>query len=155
MIFALAGLASTLVVLPLCFGFRPGRAAFAEFRESWAVVLFVLVATLLTEAMDAYLSRNGKLWLAYRYPQYHAKGLLLSMGDNFALYTELLAFVPAVWMVCRTRNAGGDAQAHDVDVAEARKRSVTFFAFLIGFYITEDLVPAATIFRHEPLAASG
>lgn len=72
--------------------------------------------------------------------------LILTGSD----YIEILAFVPAVWMACRK-----DAGQPDADLQDCQKRALCLFAFLLGFYIVEDVVNAYTLSRDYPVACCG
>jgi hypothetical protein len=68
-------------------------------------------------------------------------------------YMELLAFIPAVWMVHQTAKKNDDAY-----IAKARQvqtQAAFFFAFLVPFYVLEDVISAFRVGGEEPLAAFG
>jgi len=67
-------------------------------------------------------------------------------------YMEILAFVPAVWMVHQTAKKNDDAYIASTD--EAQRQGALFFAFLVSFYIMEDVISAFRIGGEEPLAAT-
>eukprot|EP00931_Biecheleriopsis_adriatica_P062748 TRINITY_DN3788_c0_g2_i1.p1 TRINITY_DN3788_c0_g2~~TRINITY_DN3788_c0_g2_i1.p1 ORF type:complete len:284 (-),score=74.50 TRINITY_DN3788_c0_g2_i1:172-1023(-) len=57
-------------------------------------------------------------------------------------YMEILAFMPAVWMVHQESKKNDSI---DGPVMDLEKLAAFFFSFLVGFYILEDVVSA---FRH-------
>jgi len=68
-------------------------------------------------------------------------------------YMEILAFVPAVWMVHQTATKKND----DAPVAgpdEVETQGSLFFAFLVSFYIMEDVVSAYRVGGVDALAAT-
>merc|ERR1719221_1044675 len=151
------------VLLPKYFGFRLNRATFFENKEAIVVAAFAVLAAVVTEGHDLYFKGGLRLLRVSLTNSYFRQRMLSSISETIALYIELTAFVPAVWMVCRKSNGGGqqsDAlyrsdKGLDAHVAETRQRAVVFFAFLIGFYFTEDMVSAFSLWRTCPLAALG
>jgi len=139
----LAAFLAACALLPSYFGFRPARAVLLEYGDAGCVAALAFTAAVLTEVATFY-SRYY-----YRWSQ-----LLLAIVETWALYLELLAFVPAVWMVCRAGKSTG-APVREVDVVDTRKRAVVFFVFAIGFYFTEDVLGAFSIARSLPRAAAG
>jgi len=68
-------------------------------------------------------------------------------------YMEILAFVPAVWMVYQSVKKNDD-----VEIAGSEKvqtQAACFFAFLVSYYIMEDAVSAFRIGGEDPFAATG
>lgn len=67
-------------------------------------------------------------------------------------YIEILAFMPAVWMVHQEAKKDDvlDGAAPDLE-----KQAGFFFSFLVAFYILEDVVSAFRIHDIVPLAAGG
>jgi len=68
-------------------------------------------------------------------------------------YMELLAFVPAVWMVHQTAKKNDDA--YIANASKVQTQAVFFFAFLVPFYVMEDVISAFRVGGEEPLAAFG
>lgn len=68
-------------------------------------------------------------------------------------YIELLSFVPAVWIVYQTAKNKEDTAI--VGTASVRRQTAFFFAFLVPFYIKEDLVSAYMVGGDACLAAAG
>merc|ERR1719183_2700390 len=154
--YALSGLISACALLPTFFGFRPNLRTLIENKEAFVVAGLAILAAIFTEACNAYLANN--LWWSIT-SSYGRRKTLIAMAETSGLYMELTAFVPAVWMVCRPNKGGGNQDffsgSVEVTVAETRMRAVAFFAFLIGFYFTEDVVSAFQLSRELPLAALG
>jgi hypothetical protein len=150
---SILGLIAACVLLPMYFGFRSFRSTFYEHRDVWCIVLVGIMVAMATQVCDAYWS--GMLKLAYysaSHRWYYVKNLVMSCFETMALYVELLAFVPAVWSVCRPSAA---AEGSSPDVADTRRRAVVFFAFVLGFYLVEDLYSALQLVFNMPLAALG
>jgi len=68
-------------------------------------------------------------------------------------YMELLAFVPAVWMVHQTAKKNDDVYIAKSNLVQTQ--AVFFFAFLVPFYVMEDVISAFRVGGEEPLAAFG
>jgi len=66
-------------------------------------------------------------------------------------YLEIMAFVPAVWMVfCEDRTARG-CQIEELD---SKRTSTAFFLFLVMFYLSEDLLNAVEAYQVSVLASA-
>jgi len=68
-------------------------------------------------------------------------------------YIEILAFVPGVWMVHKSLKKNDDELIAEPKNAQAQ--AFFFFAFLVPFYIMEDVMSALRVGGQEPLAAIG
>jgi len=64
-------------------------------------------------------------------------------------YVELLAFVPAVWVVYRQ----SDSRGSDLDSVATKRTSTAFFLFLVIFYLTEDIFQAYEALSTAPVAS--
>lgn len=157
--YAFSALISACVLLPTYFGFRLNRQTFFAYKEAFLVAGLAVIAAIITEAFSAYSMGTLTRSLSFSYTSYWTRKLISATAETSGLYMELTAFVPAVWMVCRPSKDGGNqdfgSMNVEADVAETRRRAVAFFAFLIGFYFTEDMVSAFQLSRELPLAALG
>jgi len=144
-IFCSAGFLAACALLPSFFGFRPARAVLCEYSDAWCVVALALAAAVLSEGFTSYMGRSY---------HYQWSDFLFAVVETGALYLELMAFVPAVWMVCRTGERT-DAPVREVDVADTRRRALVFFAFALGFYFTEDVIGAINVRKDNLRAAAG
>jgi len=70
-----------------------------------------------------------------------------------ANYIEILAFVPAVWIVHQVSKKSDESL--NACEAPVEKQAAAFFAFLMSFYVMEDLVSAYRLISLEPLGATG
>eukprot|EP00440_Ansanella_granifera_P065230 gb/GFBE01070738.1/.p1 GENE.gb/GFBE01070738.1/~~gb/GFBE01070738.1/.p1 ORF type:complete len:285 (+),score=78.15 gb/GFBE01070738.1/:1-855(+) len=68
-------------------------------------------------------------------------------------YIEILAFMPAVWMVHQEAKKNDDLL--DGPAPDTEKQAAFFFSFLVAFYILEDVISAFRIADIVPLAAGG
>lgn len=68
-------------------------------------------------------------------------------------YIEILSFVPAVWMVYKSIKKDDNERIPEADVVQ--KQAAFFFAFLVPFYIMEDVISAFRVGAVQPLAALG
>jgi len=69
-------------------------------------------------------------------------------------YIELLAFVPAVWMVQKTVKKNDDTYVPGSD-SVVQYQAAFFFAFLLSYYVMEDIISAFRVGGAAPLAATG
>jgi len=123
------GLAAALVTLHKGFRESPLRILL-RCGNVWALVFLAFFAAFATSSLDAYI--NPPL-----YKQSWDRYLKEVLG-NVNNYVELLAFVPAVWMVYRQDQRTYD----DTDSVSTKRKATAFFLFLITFYVTEDLMQA-------------
>merc|ERR1719198_2865303 len=63
-------------------------------------------------------------------------------------YIEILAFVPALWGT----QCSKDISLEGAVATSTQNRTALVLAFLVGFYITEDVFEAVTTPREYPLA---
>merc|ERR1719240_1776681 len=56
-------------------------------------------------------------------------------------YMEILAFVPAVWMVHQSAKKNDD-DVLDFETTTVQTQAAFFFAFLVPFYVMEDVISA-------------
>jgi hypothetical protein len=68
-------------------------------------------------------------------------------------YMEILAFVPAVWMVYQTVKKNDERDI--VEPQQAQKQATAFFAFLVSYYIMEDAISALRVGPEDGFAAMG
>lgn len=66
-------------------------------------------------------------------------------------YLEIMAFVPAVWMVFREDKGADRVQIEELD---SKRTSTAFFLFLVTFYLSEDLLNAMLAWPHSALAGT-
>merc|ERR1719210_3107155 len=126
------------------------RACIWEHRDVWCIAVVALLTAVCTELMEVLLGGYPatRFWNSTWYRQKYLKLMFVAASD----YTEILALVPAVWMVCR---ADKNSTGNEVDVAGTQKRAIVLFAFMITFYLSEDMYNAYTLGSHFPLAAAG
>jgi hypothetical protein len=122
------------ILLPTVFGFRFSRKFMCDHLDVWCMLLLTCLFAASTEALTMY--GKGMLGRAMS-SAYVRKTLLLNTLETASLYIELLAFVPAIWTVCR--GSKDVAATKSVDIEGAKKRAVCFLTFLLAFYVAEDL----------------
>jgi hypothetical protein len=96
-----------------------------------ASLLGSLVATWLGDHLS---SANPASWLLDRI---RSVNLLLEVFETSTAYLEIMAFVPAVWMVYREDKATG---RHQIEELDSKRTATAFFLFLVVFYLSEDLL---------------
>jgi hypothetical protein len=82
-------------------------------------------------------------------PQYSSPHTWEGILETSNSYMEILAFVPAVWMVFSERKGTERVQIEEIDT---KRTSTTFFLFLVGFYLSEDLLNAYEAWAISELA---
>mmetsp|Transcript_58802 Transcript_58802/g.108587 ORF Transcript_58802/g.108587 Transcript_58802/m.108587 type:complete len:314 (-) Transcript_58802:259-1200(-) len=141
-LFALGGVIAGFLLLPIFFDVQPWNVA-KLLREHWDVCIvggLALGGAIVTEGLNV---------------AFHtASTMIMDVVDTTALYLELMAFVPALWMVCRDMAFSAPSRPA-VAIADARRRAVPFFAFLATFYVSEDIVAAVVQCFICPLASLG
>lgn len=140
-------LAVACILLPTIFGFRVSCTCMWEHRDVWLMAVVACLTAVCTEIFMTDVSYST-MWRSPWYRKRFFQMCFVSASD----YTEILSFVPAIWMVCR---ANKDAIVGEVNVADAQKRVLALFAFMITFYLGEDVQNAYVLRQQSPLAAFG
>jgi len=117
-------------------GFRSQFKTLRAHADVGGLLLLAAVGALFTEVLD--FSRTASL--------------LECTIFTASSYMEILAFVPAVWMVHQTAKKNDDAYIAGSD--EVQTQGALFFAFLVSFYIMEDIVSAFRVGGQDSLAAT-
>jgi len=129
------GLAVACAALHFGFGFRC-----TSISEHWDICLLLLVAVaagFCTELLD-----------------FHRQASLLECTIFTASsYMEILAFMPAVWMVYKGLKKNDDEPISEP--SNVQNQALFFFAFLVPFYVMEDVISAFRVGGAEPFAALG
>lgn len=123
--FAILGFAGA--VFTISKGFNQRWSCLLQHKSVWGLLLVALVAACCTEYVEAIFhpSLRTRSWGKYT-------ATLFSTTNS---YIELMAFVPAVWMVYREN----DFQSIDLNSVVTKRTSAAFFLFLVIFYFTEDV----------------
>jgi len=131
----LLGLVGVCVALVLGFRFR--LANISAHMDVGGLFMLAMVGALLTELLD-----------------FHRQASLLECTlFTASSYMEILSFVPAVWMVHQSVKKNDDEHVAESDAVQMQ--AAFFFAFLVPFYIMEDVVSAFRVGGQEPMAAVG
>jgi len=132
----LAGLLGACAALYFGFGFRLSRMS-AHWDVGGLLVLAV-AGGLVTELLD--FNRQASL--------------LECTIFTASSYMEILAFVPAVWMVHQTVKKNDDSYISETSTVQTQ--ATFFFSFLVPFYVMEDVISAFRVVGEgESLAAFG
>lgn len=132
----LLGLLAVGVALHVGFGFRWTLASAYAQKDVIGLVLLAIAAAAVTEMVD------------FHRPADFIESTIFTASS----YIEILAFVPAVWMVHQTVKKNEDMVSSSRNV---QTQATLFFAFLVSFYIMEDIVSAFKVFQDAPIAAIG
>eukprot|EP00928_Gymnodinium_smaydae_P007240 TRINITY_DN12608_c0_g1_i1.p1 TRINITY_DN12608_c0_g1~~TRINITY_DN12608_c0_g1_i1.p1 ORF type:complete len:285 (+),score=75.10 TRINITY_DN12608_c0_g1_i1:156-1010(+) len=134
--FNLLGFAAACLALRRGFGFQCSLASLREHVDVFALISVAALAALATEFLNARTS-------------YALLGLTLFTMTS---YVEILAFVPAVWMVHRSRHGDAELQKDD---GHGQCRAAAFFAFFVTFYFLEDMMSAFRMLSVDMLVSAG
>jgi len=121
-----------LVALHKGFGLRLSLKTCLQHYDVFCLSLLALVAAYSQEYLSELLRPDD--W-------FHANLIqrsLVAASD----YIEILAFVPAVWMVHKEDK---NAPRVTVENTVTKRKTVAFFAFLLVFYVTEDVLTAPAL----------
>jgi hypothetical protein len=118
-------------------GYRQSWLNMVQDPAVWGLIFLALVASIAATSLDAYLK---SAWVTTMTWKSFFKIVILTWGD----YAELVAFVPAVWVVYREDQCKGRVQVTSVDT---KRMSTSFFFLLIGFYVAEDLGDAYFLYH--------
>jgi len=127
-------------LVTMCIGFRERLACVVQCYNVWGLVALALMAAVGTQAIDEYIEPSDMSWSSF---------FKLAFETSNS-YIEILAFVPAVWMVF---NQGNNADRVQVESTQTKRTSTAFFLFLVGFYVSEDLLHAYQAYPFSGLAA--
>lgn len=126
------------VCIALHFGFHFRLANIHTHLDICLLLAIAVVSALFTELLDFNRQAN----------------LLECTIFTTSSYMEILAFMPAVWMVHKGVKKNDDEKVA-VETACVQNQASFFFAFLVPFYIMEDVISAFRVGGLEPLAALG
>jgi hypothetical protein len=121
----------------LHFGFRFRLASAAAHADVGCLLLLAMVGAFFTEILDFQ----------------RQESLLECIIFTASSYMEILAFVPAVWMVHRSVKKNDDDYTPEMDSVQTH--AMWFLVFLVPFYVMEDVFSAIRIGSVDRLAATG
>jgi hypothetical protein len=119
-------------LLAICKGYRQSWTNIAQCSSVWGLISLALMASMCTCAVDNYLK---PAWM----PSASWEKFFNDVFETSNSYVELVAFVPAVWIVYRETQSQSRVQVESVDSV---RMCTAFFLFLVGFYVTEDVMNA-------------
>jgi hypothetical protein len=125
-------------------------ALFVGFRSQMNITYFRDTITLLVLAVGAATVTEVLTWglhLAKRYQ----REISLEILGTASEYAEILAFVPAVWIIFRSDKK--DSASVSLTPVERRLAATVFFGFLMGFYFFEDVIAAVASGWEDTMAA--
>merc|ERR1719152_246663 len=136
----------SLAILIKAFNLRPSFSNLYAYRDVFCLVILACGAACATEVLEVILrtmsSSSDMPTVAF-----NAKVLQL-MAKDTSDYIEILAFVPALWGTQRSK----DISPEGTVAMSTQNRTALVCAFLVGFYITEDVFSAVTMPRKYRLA---
>lgn len=139
-IFSLLGLCGAVVTLHK--GCNLHWSRILEYKAVCNLLLLAFMAACCTEYVEIYFHPQ----LRWRSWGKYITAVLMTTNS----YVELMAFVPAVWMVYRDT----EFKSVDLDSIVTKRTSTAFFLFLVIFYFTEDIFQAYESLFVSNLAAT-
>jgi len=138
-------------ILTMVVGFRQSLSNIIACYSVWSLVALAFVAAVSTQALDQYVNPQTD-WDSYGAAiKENYWTLIFSNSLEYSnSYIELLAFVPAVLMLYRENR---NESRYQVESTDTKRTATAFFLFLVGFYITEDLVNAYHSYQLSGLAS--
>jgi len=126
-----------VVCVALHWGFQFRYESFSGHFDLCGLLVIAVIGALCTELLDFNRQAN----------------LLECTIFTASSYMEILSFMPAVWIVQQSVKKNDDADiSHPQDV---QMQASSFFAFLVPFYVMEDVLSAFRLGGELPLAAVG
>jgi hypothetical protein len=122
----------------LYWGFRSHCKSITAHKDLVGLLLLAIVGALCTELLDFHRAAN----------------FLECTIFTASSYMEILAFVPAVWTVHKSVKKNDDEIEFSAP-DNVQAQAASFFAFLVSFYVMEDVVSAFRVGTSEPFAAVG
>jgi len=137
-------IALVLVCVALRFGFKFGITSIPSHWDVGCLLLLAGAGAFVTELFD-----------------FHGQQTLLQMGflectiATASSYIEILSFVPGVWLVQKSVKKNDDEPKSEsmAKPESAQTQANFFFAFLVPFYVMEDVISAFRVGSEAPLAA--
>lgn len=130
-------IALVLAGVALHCGFQFRLSSIVAHKDIGCLLLLAIVGAFCTEVLNLY----------------RPASLLECTIFTSSSYMEILSFMPAVLIVHKSVKKDDDERIAAPD--RVQKQAAFFFAFLVPFYISEDVVSAFRIATEEPLAAVG
>lgn len=131
------GLIGSCAALHVAFGFRMTLRTMYEHRDVFGLLFLAFLTAVVEESLFIW-NQSGFSWdLA-----------LIIAACNYA---EILAFMPAVWMVFR--GAGELSPCPTAGDADIRRKATYFFGFMVAFYVCEDICQIPSVWEDYKLAA--
>jgi len=123
-------------------GFHWSPTALFHHKSVWGLMALCALGASLTQWLEH--------WWQWGLTTEEISDQWKEMMETMNAYMEILAFVPAVWMVfCEDKNSA----RVEVDSMDTKRTSTAFFLFLVGFYVTEDLLNAYAAWEMSPPAS--
>jgi len=138
------GLVGALITLYKGFHWSP-MSLFTH-KSVWTLVGFCILAGCSTQWIENVLLYRKDSWIEMF--KLNSTEELLETATN---YMEIVAFVPALWMVVCEDKSRARVQVEEID---SKRTSTAFFLFLVGFYLSEDLINAVDSFRLSKRASA-
>jgi hypothetical protein len=127
---AIAGVAGMIIMVKV---YRTSLWSVIKCQSVWTLIILSLVASVATTCLDLYLHPEMDIRLIVW------EAFVRNIFRTANSYIELVAFVPAVLMVCREDKNASRAQT---ELEDTKRTATAFFLFLVCFYVTEGIYNA-------------
>jgi len=148
-----SGFGLALAIITMWKGVYWSPRGILHHKSVWALTILCILGAAGTEMLDSFLNPvdpdlAGFFDKVDRHDSWKALAVAILQAANN--YLEILAFVPAVWMVYREDKNATRLQIEELDT---KRTSLAFFLFLVGFYLTEDVLNSYEAWAVAPLAS--
>lgn len=140
-------------------GFHWTPSALFHHKAVWGLCIFSVGAAFFSHWLENYMTLkiDPISWLEWSLradQDFFDATQIHPIADIFATsnsYMEIVAFVPAVWLVFFEDKTKGRAQVEELDT---KRTSTAFFLFLVCFYLSEDVLNAIEAWKTSRLATA-
>jgi len=145
-----AGLAGAL--LTAYKGFHWSQSSIFQLKSVLSLTILCILGACFTEVLDSYLKSSAVYHrlAAGNFGKLPWEQLITSVITTSSTYLEIMAFVPAVWMVY---NEDKNSEHHGEQL-DTKRTATAFFLFLVGFYLSEDLLNSHVAWEISGLATA-
>jgi len=142
-------LIAALVILRYVFEFPLSPSRILEQRDVRNLVALACTAAFISEAFFVYIQPSMMSESSRIYKQSLDFSKVFFVAAN---YVDIVAFMPVVWRLYQADNELEDCAVGTVVSVEAKRQVQTFFAFVISFYMWDDVIDPIMNLLEEPVA---
>jgi hypothetical protein len=138
-------------IVVMCKVYRQTLLSIINCKAVWSLIMLCVTAAFITTAVDFYfknLHTAERMWKTFSDTSFQ-KAFVTEVLFETDAYIELVAFMPAVWMVCREDRS---SSRFHVESIETKRTATAFFLFLVCFYVAEDLHNAYWVYVEHDIS---